>query len=399
MRSINNSRVSSRIYVARNGTPEQNVSKVIEMMGGIEKIIGKEDIVIIKPNAQSVGHAMTNTNTIKKFIDLVSDISGFKGEIIIAENHHFHPDNSRGWTTDYPNGDYNLNDLIKLFHDQGYKNITKYHWRDGGPNPHPIHGDAGNWGIVTGPEDGDGYVWSNEDYVFNNLRTKMTYPVFTSAFSGTTIDLKNGAWRNGTYTGQPIKLINFSALNHHGNTGITSAIKNYMGIVDLSCGFHGSTPPEYYNFHYIGFSWPKSETFRQFLKKILVNQFLKRERHIRKFIAFIGPMNGALGGAVGHFMNTIRKADLNITSAEYVGHESRWRNPSHIKSVLASVDPVALDYYASKYIILPLGGKNAPKHDPDNQNTTVRKILERCHKEGIGTLKEDLFVVEKHDFS
>ncbi|MHA2120694.1 MAG: DUF362 domain-containing protein [Promethearchaeota archaeon] len=389
----------SHIYMSKNGTPEQNVTKVIEMMGGIEKIIDKEDIVIIKPNAQSSGHAMTNTNALKGFMDLVLGIPGYKGEIIIAENHHYYPDNSRGWTTKNPNGDYNLNDLIILFNENDHKNITKYHWRDGGPNPHPVHGNAANWGVVTSPEEGDGYVWSDEEYVFNGLKTKMTYPIFTSSFSGLTIDLKNGAWRDSKYTDQPVKLINFSALNHHGNAGVTASIKNYMGIVDLSSGFHGSSPPGYYNFHYIGAPWPPTEVLKQLTKKMLISPILKKEKYISKLISFVGPMTGALGGAIGHFMNTIRKADLNIITAEYVGHESRWRNPFQNKTVMSSVDPVALDYYASKYIVLPLGGKKAYKHNPDDKNTTLRKILDFCHKQGIGTLHEDHMVIDDHIFA
>jgi hypothetical protein len=34
--------------------------------------------------------------------------------------------------------------------------------------------------------------------------------------------------------------------------------------------------------------------------------------------------------------------------------------------LLAGVDPVALDYYASKHVLLPLGGKFEDEHDPDS---------------------------------
>ncbi|HOR22093.1 MAG TPA: hypothetical protein PLY43_05165, partial [Ruminococcus sp.] len=39
----------SHIYVANGGSPEENMTKIIQMIGGIDKIIGLEDIVIIKP--------------------------------------------------------------------------------------------------------------------------------------------------------------------------------------------------------------------------------------------------------------------------------------------------------------------------------------------------------------
>ncbi|MCX8012619.1 MAG: hypothetical protein N3A64_05660, partial [Desulfobacterota bacterium] len=76
------------------------------MMGGIEKFIGKNDIVILKPNCQWWNQGRTNLAAMKGFIDLVLSIPDFKGEIIIAENHHFmdeflpegEKDNIRGWT-------------------------------------------------------------------------------------------------------------------------------------------------------------------------------------------------------------------------------------------------------------------------------------------------------------
>ncbi len=42
----------SYVYMAKNGSPEENTRKVIEMMGGIEKFIEPTDIVLLKPNAQ-----------------------------------------------------------------------------------------------------------------------------------------------------------------------------------------------------------------------------------------------------------------------------------------------------------------------------------------------------------
>lgn len=96
---------SSHIYESKNGTPQQNVAKVIEMMGGVERYIGENDIAILKPNAQWWDQGRTNLAAIKGFMDLVINISDFKGEIIISENHHFmdeslpegEEDNLRGW--------------------------------------------------------------------------------------------------------------------------------------------------------------------------------------------------------------------------------------------------------------------------------------------------------------
>ena len=386
----------SHVYFAKgNNTPEYKVAHVVEMMGGVEKTIDRSDIVIIKPNCQWTGHATTNTNAIRGFIDLILQIRGFEGEVIIADNHHYDPDDSRAWTTASRNGEFNLNELVLSYQDRGYANVTKCHWRDGGPNPRPIHGNAAGGGLVQGPEEGDGYVWCQEDYGFNGLKAKMTYPIFTSRYSGVTVDFRHGAWRDGKYTEQPVKLINFAALNHHGNSGITAAIKNYMGIVDLSCGFHGPTPPGYFNFHYIGFPWPKSKGLQRLLQTVLVNPTLNQNRYLRRLIAFAGPMTGALGGAIGYFMKNIRMADLNVIAAEHVGHESRWGNPTHAKAVLASDDPVALDYVAAKYIMLPSGGQKVKYHNPDDLHRPLRKTLEGCHNQGIGNMAEENMVVHE----
>jgi len=399
-RSKNPEHGKSHIYVSKNSTPEQNVATVIEMIGGIDKIIDQNDIVIIKPNAQWHNHGMTNTNTIKGFIDLVLDIPTFKGEIIIAENHHAATDNDLAWTTQKKNGDYNLNELVDYYHQKDIPNVTKYHWRDGGPNPKPLQFPAGNGGVVAGPEEGDGYVWTDEEYTYGGRKTRMSYPIFTSRYSGITIDFKKGAWKNGYYTNQPIKFIDTSAINYHSSIfGITACIKNYLGVVDLTCGFHGPQPEGYYNFHYISVAWPKTYICADFIENILRTGFIRESVFMSKVGQRLSPSTGALGGAVGHFMNNIRRADLNIIAAEYAGHVGRWSPPAHTKTVLASTDPVALDYFAGKYLLFPLGGRKSKYNDPDNKDGPFRKCLELCHAEGIGTLDEKNMIIHKHDFN
>ena len=40
------------IYRSVNGSPAKNIIKVIGMMGGIKKLIGLNDVIVIKPNLQ-----------------------------------------------------------------------------------------------------------------------------------------------------------------------------------------------------------------------------------------------------------------------------------------------------------------------------------------------------------
>jgi len=382
---------TSDIFVAKNGTPQQNVAKVIEMMGGIERFFGSDDIVVIKPNTQWWNQGRTNLAAMKGFIDLVLNIPHFKGEVIIAENNHFMDEtlpedekhNVRGWTHfSEINGDidginHNVNTLIELYHEQGYKNITKYHWRDGGSKL-DFHGNGQNGGIVVSPVEGDGYVWSDIEYVFKGFfglkkwRVKMTYPIFTSRYSGVTIDLKNGAFQrdaNGTgdyFPDKPVKLINFAVLNDHGNdTGITSSVKNYMGITDLSCGYWGIEPKGYANVHFCG------EGYYPYAK----------------------------AGPIGHFMKTITKADLNIVTAEWVGwgHRTNVKRATRTRTILASTDPIALDYYGAKNLVYPLS-RNKEYHDPDNPQSSVWKFLDLALRTcGEGTLDESMMRVHIFD--
>ncbi|HGY56259.1 MAG TPA: DUF362 domain-containing protein [Caldithrix abyssi] len=384
--------VPAEIYLSKNGTPQQNVAKVIEMMGGIQKIIGKKDIVILKPNMQWWNQGRTNLAAMKGFIDLVLGIPGFEGEVIIAENNHFmdtnlppgEQDNVRGWihlseiNGEIDGENHNVLTLLELYRKQGYKNVTKYHWRDGGPKL-DIWGNGQDGGLVKSVAEGDGYIWGPEEYHFTGFlglktwKVMMSYPVFTSAYSGISIDLRRGAFRRDGKGGatflpdRPVKLINFAVLNDHGkDTGITSAIKNYMGITDLSCGWWGIEPEGYHSVHGVG------ELY-----------YL----HAR-------------AGAIAYFMKHIRRADLNIVTAEWVG----WGNRTDIKraararTILASTDPIALDYYSSKHIVFPLS--KMERHDPDLRGSAINKFLHLALKVyGKGTLDETKMTIHTHDFS
>jgi hypothetical protein len=382
----------SEIFMSKNGTPQQNVTKVIEMMGGIEKFIGVNDIVILKPNAQWWNQGRTNLASMKGFLDLVLNIPGFKGEVIISENNHFmddslpedEKDNVRGWTHfSEINGDidevnHNLNTLIELYHIQGYKNVTKYHWRDGGPKPDKAWGNARNGGIVEGPWERDGYVWSDIDYEFSPLlglkkwKVKMSYPIFTSKYSGITIDFKNGAYLRDKKGGgrylpdRAVKFINFAVLNTHGeDTGITSSIKNYMGITDLSCGNTGLKPIGYSNVHACG------GRFFQYAK----------------------------AGPIGYFIRTIKKADLNVITAEWVGwgHRTDITKAARARTILASTDPIALDYYGAKYLVYPLSKEKY--HNTDDPKSPVRRFLDLAMKTlSDGTLDEQRMRIHQYDF-
>jgi hypothetical protein len=359
---------ASTVYRAFNGTPDKNMSKVIELMGGIQNLIGIDDVVLIKPNVQWWNQGAPNLLAMKTFVDIIMERpGGFRGEVIIAENCHrgIRPweSLSSGWAQRFAwNADIplviNMNGLCAVLKKSYGERFSAVHWIN------VSHSGR----RVFSPADGDGYVYCDgtgglsllacgnglQDEQFRE--TIMTYPLFTSD-KGTRIDFKYGIWNKGSYTDVPLKFINFSALNHHSTyCGATSAVKNYMGVTDLSGGpdphNRGRLTGKYYNFHSFPF-----------------NQWAP------------GPEPGMLGMEIGMFMKTIRKADLNITTAEWTGLSSRTDPPmAHTRAVLASKDPVSLDYHSTKYILYP--NSRIPFHNPDEKKGPLNQYLTKCAEAG-----------------
>ncbi len=373
------------IWRCLNGPPAKNLEKIVEMIGGIRKIVGEEDMVVIKPNLQWWNQGAPNLSALMRFVDLVMERpGGFKGEVVVAENCHRGqaPQDSTSagwahpfdWNSDEP-GIKNANGLVDILKKRYGNRFTARHWIDVGSGSKRIHG----------PGDGEGYVYCDGtggvpliscDNGLTGERfrsTIMTYPVFRTD-RGTLIDFRNGVWSKGRYTGQPMRYINFVAVNHHSTyCGMTSSIKNYMGVTDLSGGPDplggGRLTPQYFNFH--AFPYDKWAP---------------------------GPRQGMLGKAIGTFLKTVRKADLNIATAEWVGLSSRTDPPvARTRAVLACEDPVAIDYHVAKYLLYPNSGIRF--HDPDFSKGPLREYLEETAKEGGGTFDETRVSVRSFDYA
>jgi hypothetical protein len=373
---------SCDLYRSLNGSPAENISRVSELMGGIENVIGSDDVVVIKPNVQWWSHGVPNLSAFKQLVDLIMNrAGGFNGEVVLAENCHrgAAPWKHAGWSTDFSrNSDLkevnNYNDLTTFLKKKYGSRFSTCHW---------INVKSGARRIFS-PAEGTGYVFCDGTHgvpliSFDNghqgngfREVIMTYPVFQTD-KGTMVDFKHGIWEKDSYTGQTFKFINFAALNHHSTwCGASSAIKNYLGVTDLSGGpdprNDGKLTDKYYNFHSFPFNkWAP------------------------------GPEPGMIGAEIGVFLNTIRKADLNITTAEWVGMASRTEPPvARTGVVLACKDPVALDYHATKYVLHP--NSKCSIHSPDDPESPMHQYLVKCAEHGGGEFDESKVAVKSYDF-
>ncbi|MEW6411010.1 MAG: DUF362 domain-containing protein [Candidatus Zixiibacteriota bacterium] len=388
------------IFKSTGPDPAAITRRLLESLGGISALIDKDDIVVLKPNSQWWHQGMTNTDIMAEFITAVLEIPGFAGEIIIADNHQCKELNSRAWTTQDRNGRFNYNELVEYFNNRGFANVTKYHWNPAGPNPTPLQMDGFGNSVVSHPSEGDGYIWPRDLYYTcpHGNRCLLAYPVFTSSYSGVAIDLKSGAFKDGGYTGQPVKFINFSAMNHHsGYSGVTASVKNFMGVVDMSCGYPGPEPDGFYNTHHIGASG--------------LFKFMSRHRHALRKMPYFNELYlhpsvfrfRYTGGVLGKFMASVRRADLNIITAIRIGWGSRVDKAmaAPTDTVLASTDPVALDWWAAKNILLPAtfaanaGEWLLEKNDPEYPEGNFNQFLEECRREIGGTTDPNLMTVHE----
>ena len=149
-------------------------------------------------------------------------------------------------------------------------------------------------------------------------------------------------------------------------------MKNYLGVSDLSGGpdphNDGKLTDQYYNFHSFPFDkWAP------------------------------GPKTGMIGAEIGAYLNTVRKADLNIATADWVGLASRTVEPvARTRAVMASIDPVSLDYHSSKYILH--ANSRVMHHDPDNGQSPTHQYLKACADHGGGEYDERKVAVKSYDF-
>jgi hypothetical protein len=391
----------SNLYVGQGAGPAANVDAALGKLGGIGKIVGADDIVVIKVSAQWWNQGMTNVAAVKRVVEQVLGRDRFAGEVIVFENVHFRlADGSglaRAWTrpsvrnVDVP-GWNKMGDLIPHFAalgapvsfvglvDAGESRLAGDHWHDP-DHEHGVYGGDGRGPLAPG-DARDGYHWdfdrafrlrrSRVDYA----QTPLTWPRFTAARTGTVVDLKDGAFRREggrlVPLGRKVTWINMTTANEHSATGYTGACKSAMGVVDMSAGRMGLDPRarDFQSVHYFGDPYARWR----------------------------------MAGPLAHFAREVRAPDLYLTVAEWVALTPRpdWNEERedirmsessafHTKTVVAGVDPVAVDAWCVRNLLMPLGGANRAMLNLDDPDAKVTKFL-RYYRQvwGSGTLDDRL---------
>jgi hypothetical protein len=189
-------------------------------------------------------------------------------------------------------------------------------------NTHLISGGSvGASGYPTGE-----YANGNTEDVYILLEdpagtgtNELSYPKFRTA-GGTYVSMRYGVWNGSTYDADRLTFINMPVLKRHGMAGATIAWKNLIGFVTTF-----DTDPRYGDWDTMhDFYWGYSEgTNRNY-------------------------------GLVGRQMAFIRSPDLNVVDAIWVADDNYDGDATRQNVLLSSTDPIAVDWYASEYVLRPL---------------------------------------------
>jgi Domain of unknown function (DUF362) len=282
--------------------------------GGPDGLIAPDDVVLIKVNCQWKCRGTTNTDLVRGLIHrILEHPDGFTGEVVIIENGQ----GRGGFDGMAGGGNYSawpeiasgvtVNSEQETVLTVDYLVNTVFH-------------DPRVSSFLLDPI-GSNFIPS-DDHRNNGYRkiSDVSYPCFTSV-GGHRVELHEGIW-NGAGYDEKLKVVNVPVLKDHGGTGTTGVLKHVYGIVSMADG---------------------SSVIRHYSQS---------------------------GSQCAKVWSLVRSPDLNILDCIWVSFDSLTGYPpettSRTNTLLAGLDPVALDYYAAKHIMLPLGGSRALEHDPDS---------------------------------
>ncbi len=300
---------------------------------GPDGLIDSGDVVIIKINGQWSERGGTNTDVLRGVIRrIVEHPDGFIGEVVVADNGQDRGDLNRLWNNAEDLGQ-SVQDVVNDFANEGWKVATQ------------------PWHLFRSTSVGE-YSTGNmsNGYVVNPVlhprtQIKVSYPKFQTSFDSY-ISYKYGVWSpdTQTYDSDRLVVINIPVLKTHQTYGITASVKNHMGVV---------------------------------------TQNLSTNSH-----------EGVGRGGLGSVLSEVRMPDLTILDCIWIqarpglGPATTYTEATRRDQLLAGVDPVALDAWAAKFVMIPailqngysLGDYNATQN-PDNPASAFRQYLDRSMNE------------------
>ncbi|MDQ1280746.1 MAG: hypothetical protein QG670_2009 [Thermoproteota archaeon] len=286
-------------------------------VSGRNGLIDKSDLVLIKVNAQWKYRGCTNSDVVRGLIQrILEHPDGFDGEVVLFENGQSggSMDCKSTWGGRYPDRGIHAN-AEDEHHSFSY--LVDEVFKDKRVSKYLLDPIREKF-ITKDDHTSDGYR-----KLFN-----ISYPCFTTT-KGNRVELKEGVW-NGRDYDENLKLITIPVLKHHNGCGITGALKISYGILSMSDGKSG-------------------------------------ERHYDK-----------LGQHCGEMITKVRTPTINILDCIWVSQDSLAGYPpqstTRPNQLLASIDPVALDYWAAKHVLYPID-KNE-EHDPDGFEMLRRSLIQ-----------------------
>jgi len=305
--------------LAQNGTYLYRSSKSLPWCD-TAGLIGKNDVVLLKVNAEWPERGMPSTDLLKGLIArIVAHPDTFTGEIELVENGQWR----QSWAYSANNAERHsqtMQEVVDTFAGRGY-HVGAYNWTAIG------YGGGNRW--VNEFDQGDtvsGYV--RED------STGMTYAKFVTSY-GTSISTRLGVWNGSAYEPERLKFINMPVLKSHSYMGVSASVK-----------------------HYIGFLSYADSDFTSMHRRAMTQ------------------------GLLGVDFGKARFPDLNIIDATWVsaeittGPNAPYNMCTRLNTLVASEDPIAADYYAGRYVLRPASWwsghpslHNYGRMDPDNVNT------------------------------
>ncbi|UCH32118.1 MAG: DUF362 domain-containing protein [Candidatus Bathyarchaeota archaeon] len=308
---------ASDIYVINGHRSQAKITDLIDLMGteglhfyksnlgganqGPNGLIDDNDVVLIKINEEWPYRGGTNTDMLSELIQAITTHpDGFDGEIVVADNGQWQ--GSMDWhLSNAEDTQQSTQDVVDLF-SPSYR-ISTHSWMA----TRGVEVEEYSEGDLR-----DGYILYDTPDPESGLF--ISYPKFETAY-GTYVSFKNGIWNGATYNKQRLKIINMPVLKSHMSYGVTASVKHYMGVLsEISAG---------------GLS----------------------NGHFTVLLGGMGSLFAEVGLPTLNIVDAIW-VNANPPPSSYAGPSTPYAAATRVNVLLASTDPVALDYWAAKHVLV-----------------------------------------------